>query len=451
MPDNQEFRRQSPDGEEEVERDRCLGEILQEGEKVNEGNNGIICLVDIKRLAQADPRICRIFGYESAEELPEELAIKMLKIYSGKSAGKREASIQRRAFEIVNNNQQEGLAVVPRIYFSGEFKIQNDSLASLLQSEGVQLGDGGNVELLLMDYIKGDDFAVWLYKKVVDYHPGLVDLKDRIAKGEQTDVNELNDRVAIALDFRAPENPHDEYQKRRVENDNHKKMVDYLYKAGFVIDRNFIETINRTVAAFHNNGLSHNDLHERNIIVIETQGGTIRIAIVDFGSATITEGGEAASGREGNFLNDNHIIGAYSRLTHPPETRSAEIQEVFQSFREIQSLVERRYNEAYASLMESLRSIMSGEREETFEYVLAEIDNFINREMKSPAHSTSGPDRFWNIKCFILYNLATEFPQLSGQISDFIDNSRTAKNSILVQNTLSRVKTMIGNYSAPKN
>ncbi len=372
----------------------------------------------------------------------------MLKVYSNTSVGDREAEAQRRAFEIISSSGRADLAVVPKMYFSGEIKIKNKSVADLVESEGVVLNDG-NVELILMDFVEGDDLAVYLYKRVCEFHPGLVDLKERIEKGDKIDVGELSDRVGFALDFIEPENRQDDFQSRRADNSNHKKMVDYLYSRGFVMDQSFIEKIDKTVSLWHENGLRHNDLHERNIIVQEIREGGINPVIVDFGSSLLSEQRNPVSGREGNFLDDNYIRGAYLKLTRSKEER--EKNRVHELFLNASSDVSRHKIE-YTALLGEILNIVDFETKQVLGQVLKKIDNFILRAMSVAPYDikSGGAERFWKAKAFILYKLAELRPNLAGEISDHVNGSkikdRYAAGSIPIKNFLVKVTEKIRRF-----
>jgi serine/threonine protein kinase len=124
-----------------------------------------------------------------------------------------------------------------------------------------------------MDYIDGVDLAVYIY----DF------LLTKLRNFEQDTLENMSfidkqNHIAEILNLEFPNN--DESFKVAIANrDNLKKLVSKLQKINFHIDEEFINKISASIKALEENGIFHNDLHERNIIM----GKDGKPYLIDFG------------------------------------------------------------------------------------------------------------------------------------------------------------------------
>jgi len=446
MKESQSFNSvEVPDSQEEADflevyLETHIEAILERYRKVNEGNNGIVGLVDLRELGEEALSLIR--KSSEGEDIPYQMAIKMLKIYSGTGAGIREAKMQSKASELISqSSDNNGLASVPKIYFAREVEIEETSTCERMESDGVILGDGNKAEVILMDFIEGDDFAVYLYKEVAKAHPRLRDIKERIDSGEDLSLQELLDRVSSALEFSQSADRWDAFKNRRIDNENHKKMIDYLSESGFVLDSDFVDSVHRTVSLWNSRGFNHNDLHERNIIVPK-QGGIKKPVIVDFGSSTIDEAGEDVSGRDSLFLDDNYVSNVYRKLTVNSEQRKG--SQAAEVFRDSEKIIIQRLSEEYTLLESELDEVLDADQNIDFEEIIKKIDIFVMQKARINPYDSSGPDRFWNLKALILHNLTIKHPNIRGKVREYIDSTMHSDKVVLksysVKSFLSKIR-----------
>lgn len=292
-----------------------LESLLVNYYKVNEGNKGIIGRVDLSKLS---PKIQDYWLKNVPEGEREESfrAIKMLKIYLP-YRGRQEAVMHERAAALIRQKEQKNLVKVPRLYFHGEVNVTNQDIKSNLESQGVHPIEN-KVYILLMDFVQGIDFATYLYQEVVLRHPDLIDLKECLDRGEEIDFQELQERVQAALGFSKPGGKERAegarfYEQEKVETENRQRIIRFLQRKGFILDKDILERLKLTISLFHENKIYHQDLQERNFMLkLGPKREILEAYIVDFGAA--------AERSRPELLSDSYLGEVYAVLTVDVET-----------------------------------------------------------------------------------------------------------------------------------
>ena len=247
-----------------------VGSIIEEmvigGEFVGSGYDGIVLKFDSRQLNEEEAHFIKENGIGIEEDVA---ALKILKVYQP-LAGELEFKAQKIASNILNNNPE--LASVPEVLALKDIKIHEEA-KSRLTSRGASLDD--EAEIILMDYIDGRDMSTIFYDYVLSKSGFDEDfLKDMTFSQKYSEVANL-------LNFSMPE----DITKRNIQItlQNEEKLVAFLMKNNFPLDRQVIEKLEKSLEALRENGIFHNDLHGRNIM-IDKDG---KVFIIDFGRATI--------------------------------------------------------------------------------------------------------------------------------------------------------------------
>ncbi len=268
--------------------------LAKNAEKINEGNNGIIFLIN---LHEVDKRFLDYLKtitsskMEQTENSHEQLAIKMMKVYTG-GQGKQEFLFQKKAWEIIQKKKKKEpnlpLAQVPLPYFYRNLDIsQNTTLKNKLKVNHVKIYNQ-QIEVILMNFVPGKDLATFLYQQVLKYHPETKYLtQNNNTALDEMNIEQLGQEVARALKFSYPPASDAFVDDRiiKVFNNNKELLINFLkkqHKNGFELPKHIIAKIKNTIDLFHQNGFEHNDLHERNVLISEKN----EIYIIDFGAAS---------------------------------------------------------------------------------------------------------------------------------------------------------------------
>lgn len=359
---------------------------------INQGNNGVIKKINSDDIpAEFFTLLKKLNGVDL--ENGKDFAFKILKIYThGK--GKQEYESQKKAYELIMQKMEESgneiYARVPKIYYFEEFPVRKD-LEIILNADGIDVSHG-KVEIMMMDMIEGEDFATFLYKKVLQNHPKTSHYSEKDIS-EMT-IESLAEEVSSALDFRIPGGKNNEkganaYEEEIVFNQNTEKIISFLKKRGIIIDQSILDKVSKTINLFHANGLYHRDLHERNIM-FDKNG---EVYIIDFGESLMDAQKLNAEEVYTNPLNgkvygsDEAIINRYQTLTES---------------------IEDDYNSDLRSLLEKLKEI--GE-DDDFKIAYEEIKQKITLENVDSLSSDISSkifgyanDNFYNAKFLIIKN-----------------------------------------------
>ncbi len=355
----------------------------------------------------------------------------MLKIYSDTHAGQREAEIHRKAYAAISEDS-ELEARVPELNYCDEVTLAKEELKSRLESQGVGVSLDGSVEVILMDFIEGDDFATYLYREIAKRHPKLERLHEVFEQGTIMPYNQIVDQIGEALGS--------DTSNGDILYAFHKAVADYLYKEGFTLDRDFLSSLKQATATLHNNKIFHNDLHERNVMMEETEQG-MRPVIIDFGRSTGDIPETILERREAGMLDDGYLVNAYTKLTFSPEERKKREQSAM--FGSASRDLGKKHAEAYDKLLREVEALLiSGADESVLGDTITKVDAFLAEAIRMNPYSNT--EHFWNTKAFLLNDLAERHPSIREALREYIDGiikaDRAISASTPAQNMLKRFK-----------
>ncbi len=282
--------------------------LSSRSEYLNEGNNGLVVKF---QLFDLDPEYKEAFAAEMPSDGVKEtrsFATKILKVYQpGK--GEQEYEIQKRAYEIAQQAAQAGgeWAQVPKPWFYRNLSLTPET-AQRIRGMGKGMKINQDAEVMIMDYVPGDDLATILFKEVVKHHPKLVHLVPDV---DNMRFDALQEAVAFGLEFKAPGGKsRDEgeriFEERRVFAENAQKIYDFLKKRGVVLHPNIAEQMQNTIKALHQNGVFVLDAHERNFLITgdHLRGGKTapQVFMIDYGEAKMFESNNIPVSKEAIYV-----------------------------------------------------------------------------------------------------------------------------------------------------
>ncbi|HPV70383.1 MAG TPA: hypothetical protein PKY08_00540 [Candidatus Magasanikbacteria bacterium] len=295
-PDNNNFENSSnpQETEEDIERQIAESElelyILKHAKKVNEGSNGIILKINFSEGGEL-PNLKKYLEKKGAK-IDSEQALKILKIYSP-GTGRQEFALQQQAYDILDQNQNSGLARVPKPldFFDLQLKEETRDKIRLSGAEGV----ADRAEIIIMDYVPGADLATLLYRETIKRDERFVHLKNF---AEEMTFEDLQEQVSQVLFYQAKTKTKDSAQRQideeRVMDENAQILYDVLKKRGLVLHPTILSQIEKSMQLFHQNGLCFRDGHHRNFLVVGDHQASAetepQVYVIDFGSATSFEG-----------------------------------------------------------------------------------------------------------------------------------------------------------------
>ncbi|MEN9341751.1 MAG: Kinetochore Sim4 complex subunit [Candidatus Parcubacteria bacterium] len=260
--------------------------MLRKGVFLEAGNNGIVFSIDpsvTSKLTHA------LLHQEHIEFGDEQIAAKILKVYDA-GKGAEEFGWQTKAYETIEQYQrntegeQDTIAHIPKPLHIRDQNISPD-IKEYLQQLGGRVSE--KAEFILMEYVDGKDLATTLYERI---------LKSSGYDEEAIKKLSFSDKQNIVADNLNFTQPHGkardegarEFERIKILNENVEKIKTHLRKKlgeeEIVIEPSVFEKIQKTITILHENGIYHNDLHERNIM-IDRNGKTY---IIDFGTADST-------------------------------------------------------------------------------------------------------------------------------------------------------------------
>ena len=352
--------------------------ILQ-SKKINEGNNGIIKALDLRKIRDELPlKLVEYITKKSPDFFSErdDLAIKMLKVYN-RGDGKREFEAQKRAHEIITKEQETNpeasLAGVPTPLIFEELTVVDEETQAILKNDGLKsLTD--KVEILIMDLIPGEDMATHIYEEVVKRSGKLAHLRGSL---EEIPLNDLIEEVSSALGFVEAGGKHrDEdlkvFEEEAVRNENVEKIVRFLKQSGFTLDKDILNKVENTIKLLHKNGLYHRDLHERNIMMVGDE-----VKIIDFGSAKeVPAGTEEDMYEEGGkrLVPDEMVLERYKPLTTTfEEDQQKEVKELVQKLDGLKDMISKRRETDWQRFQGKLEDVSEDDLEPTVESLARSI------------------------------------------------------------------------------
>lgn len=384
---------------------------LKKAIKINEGNNGIIKKIKPGEMSQ------ELVKYISENIDPDfdknnEFVFKLIKVYTEGGKGELEFKAQKRAYDIVEKAKRDGrteYADIPHPYVYKSISLDDD-VKQILKLDGLTMVQD-KIELIIMDFVEGEDLATMLYKEVIKRHPSTRDLVSQI---DSLSLQEIQERVSLALGFNSPGGKSRDEMVRAVEaekvyNDNAQKIINFLKKSDFILDKPLMEKIEKTIKLFHDNAFKHNDLHERNIMI---HGD--KLFFIDFGEAVYTdENGKVVQVKEQalknkRYVDDEMIPRRYKTLSQSKEDDiNMEKNKFIAEINSIKEIIEQR-----PELSIECKAIFEKINDSNYESL---SDQFA---LKAGINS----DMYWKFKLFIIANFLSKKPiaEKMQKISDLI-------------------------------
>ncbi|GEM_PF-956925 len=328
--------------QERIERfvDTRLNQLLEEQcEKVNEGNNGFILKLHIKDIPEDVLMTLR----ESGIILESDQAVKVLKFYVGGS-GLREFKMQQRAYEILSKHDRGSeVAKIPKPHFYRDLTIL-PSVREKLINMGVRK-IGSKVELLLMDFVPGEDLATIMFREIIRISPYTRDLLHQL---NSLSFQDLEVELPRALGLpQAKSTYRDEADRQNQEKRQQILRYDAIHaelvKRGFRLHPTILKQVRSAMNLLHDNGISHRDGHHRNFMIVGDPSADAlkppQVYIIDFGSAVSYEGSydenkdkiyrEGWGSGDPNRLTDEDILASLERLSGGGENQLSKAVELF--------------------------------------------------------------------------------------------------------------------------
>lgn len=251
--------------------------LIREHNPVDSGKEGLIFRLQAE---EVNPDVKTALG-STEQDFNDDSAVKVLKVFSpGAKAIEHEFTQQVRAYNILNAARKDSAVLLAKVPAPIDFRkihIEDDT-RGLLNREGASL-KGNEVEVMMMDFVGGEDLQTIFYRWIVKHAP-----KDKeyavTANPDQADFQKLYQAVSGILEFQALPPEHnaeaDEEISRRRE-----KVLHFLKKTGFTLKQTIVDQIKNTRTVLQANRLYHNDEHERNFMVDGDQ-----VYLIDFARAT---------------------------------------------------------------------------------------------------------------------------------------------------------------------
>ncbi len=391
----------------EKELEVIFEEAIEFAWKVNEGNNGIVCLFEMDK---AEEHIQKAF-FELNERIADKgsLINKILKIYHP-GEGMKEFSLQKEFWQTVENHpEKDRMMKIPEPFIFKEIPIKSKSVQKKLDKWGFKLPTftlpeelknkikrekretlngpmrevdftekeleilnkfveeeknfkipETRLEMFLMDNVEfGEDLATIFYQEVIKNHPGAADWGN---SAEGMGIDQMQDKISQIFDFKRPGGKHVRAEDRIFEDEMVKKqnasaVRQYLIReTDFTIDKDQFEKIERTINFLNGKGLFHRDLHERNIM-FDKEG---EVYLVDFGSAKKEDSVNARESvyEEGEkiFIRDKNIVEKLKIFTNSQEKRQLleKAKGTFSDFHHLNKTVWREGGEEWNNFMAEL-------------------------------------------------------------------------------------------------
>ena len=274
----------------ETELDLFFNYAIDQGIKINEGNNGIIVEVNLTDTDIPTKENPENTNKQNFSETTNNSSIaKIMKLYNTRDTvlGQQEYDKQLKAHSILTEAKKRGLNVadVPAPLLQHDVHL-DEELSVKLQSYGAEVDT--HAEVILMDRVEGKDIATTLYQTLLENHPDAQHLKHEHI--EDWAFDELQEEISRIF-FYEPENltggVHDRAAaQERVFRKNSVILQEEIAKLGIKINPNILDQIKNSIKAFRENGLGLLDAHERNFMVNgDITTSEAELSIIDFGDA----------------------------------------------------------------------------------------------------------------------------------------------------------------------
>ncbi|MDA0208453.1 MAG: phosphotransferase [bacterium] len=387
--------------------------LIEHASRVNAGNNAVILELKLKHIGDEFRQFLEGKGL-SPDDLSHK-AVKMLKVYEP-GRGRREFENHQAIWEAVEKKGDEYTgARVPRPVFFRDLRLSGPAQKGI---EAFGLSARENVEVIMMDFVEGEDLATALFREVLackrpDAYSNADELKGR---SHESLLNEIQGLFAFERPAGKSRNEAErQFEARKVANRNASMLYTFLRKNGFVMHPDILKRLQEGVDAMHASGWHHRDLHERNVMV----NGNIRadvdvnttpsVHMIDFDTAVnarVVFGDVYQQGGR-RYMQDETILRVLSPLT--------------ESLDDERKRIEKADKDAYTKRLERLAQ---GSAKEFIEQAVAYIENGDTQlRLTALYRQVTGPAKFEKFAAFLL--AAKEKGAIdSNDISTFIASKR---------------------------
>ncbi len=256
------------DAEKEKNVTKFIESVIKDSRFADAGNEGLIYRLDKQQL----PEGFSDFLESNGIRIEGDIASKILKVYT-RGQGATEFKALEKASKLLDSySDKTGLAKVPKPIFLREIPVTQSLKESLGQKAEEIVGD--KIEVILMDYIEGDDLATALYKKALEIIQG----------------NDFDPKIIEGMDYQSlaryvqdefTQKTHKSVQREESPmGDDMNWLRKFLKDNGFSPDSSIAAQIKKTVELMDKKGMSHGDIHPRNIKIHNSQ-----VYLLDFGKA----------------------------------------------------------------------------------------------------------------------------------------------------------------------
>lgn len=255
--------------------------LVQKGEYIAQGTYGVVFQVDLTQLLVVQQRLLEHEGVRVADA-GNDAAAKILKIATPSNAEQEYARLKSAYDALHEGTNDDTFALqVPRPFGFLSHVKSTDLTKQMLASSKAKLMTP-ETGVIFMDRIQGKDLATKLYEFV------LMKNGHGAQEIETMEFNDLMQLVGQILHFNAPGgkawNSKDRiFEERKILQENGDKLAAYLTKfkddPDFPVTEELLDVLEEGLKKLHAAGLSHNDLHERNLMLDENGDPYL----VDFG------------------------------------------------------------------------------------------------------------------------------------------------------------------------
>lgn len=235
-----------------------LVRLLDSGEYVDYGKDGVILRIDSDRVSDEDKEKWKeLFNVDFSNGA----AVKALKVFNRELAEK-ELNIQKGAFSVLGQGNEKRSGV-PRVLVD---EVLDGEIGEVVRSL-IPHNMSQKTNFIIMEWVNGVDVATGIFRALWEYFQekqmGEFSEKELYSKDVSTLAREVFAMMKLPVLDRGLENGVGEIL---LMNDLIKQLANRLRRIGKEINPFLILQIKNAVDALGKNGIHHNDLHSRNII-----------------------------------------------------------------------------------------------------------------------------------------------------------------------------------------
>ncbi len=273
-------------------KDAILTRLIEQGEFLNAGNNGIIFKIDTDKI----PGLLFDIQAQEGNPINTDVVAKLLKI-SSSQARIAEFNAHRAAYDINvhahHNDLKKKFARIPQPITHHTAHLTPE-IHKTLMSKNQHAMMSSHADIIMMDFVPGEDLAAILCKFVLHANDPHSFSDELLATFSPEQLHSLAGEVAgySTPGGKGSNEVEREFERLKVERENELKLYKLAQRQGFILNPLIGEKIKNTIFALNQENLHHNDLHHRNIMVAGGYGLDTPdpdVFIIDFGLASFGE------------------------------------------------------------------------------------------------------------------------------------------------------------------